>query len=138
MADATKLIKAIGKENIVKIAKNLIKEGVKEWATDVDATGMYKLLLTDRSMLESFSTDFAYEITDFAKNMGIEVTGQIIDAIEDVGMLALNGASGGATGAMNSALNMIQADYDLNELLELEDDLLECMDGDMKVCIRSI
>lgn len=114
-----------------------IKEDAKEWATDVDATGMYKLLLTDRSMLESFSTDFAYEITDFAKNMGIEVTGQIIDAIEDVGMLAFNGASSGATGAMNSALNMIQADYDLNELLELEDDLLECMDGDMKVRIRS-
>ncbi len=138
MADASKLIKAVGKGNMVEIATNLVKEGAKKWAKNVDDVGMYKIILSDRSLLESFSTDFAYKLTDFAKNMGIEVTWQVIDAVEDVGMLALDGASLGATGAMNSALNVVQANYDLNEILELEKDLLECMDGDMKVRIRSI
>jgi hypothetical protein len=138
IADASKVIKAIGKENIVKIVKNLLKEGYAEWAKDVSALGMYKILLTDRALLQSLSTDFAYDALQFAKSMGIEISWQLVDAIEDVGMLALSGASGGLTAAANSALNVIQANYDLMEVTELSEDLLECLDGDIKVRIRAI
>ncbi len=134
MEDISKFLKTIDKGTLIEITRNVFKNGTIKWVSDVKPIELWKILFTDRTAMESVSADFAYGMSDILKNIGMEVSSQIIDMLEDIAMLSL----GGITSASNVALNIGQLIADSQELIQLENDLVECFWGDMKVRVNAI
>ena len=135
------MIKTLGKEEIGEIAINiLVREyGSLELVKKAFLDGyLAKEFFNSQNLMNIYIRDFTVELDEHAKKLGIALLKETVNALEDVAMLALAGASGGLTVALNTLLDGMQVAVDTTELYALMRDFVACMEGEDYVAIDTI
>lgn len=136
IVDANKVIKRLGKDELVEITKELLIEELGSNAL-TDKEIMHSMLKSE-DFIRELSADFTGIVAEKAKDLGIAIGEQVVEAIEDVSLLAMNGVSFGVTGGIKKGLDYTQAIVDGSELNKLYNDLSSCMNGERFIRLTTI